>query len=418
MKAIIIPNLLFLSLLHPSDSLLQQRHDQRVSVRAAHFLYVSARAPAESSSTKAQILVDVPATSTIDNIREWRRFAPNGQSKGGEPSDAYLEFGRIWYERLIQLQNFQAEHGHCNVPELYEGNPQLGNWVHNQRKEFQKRMSGESSSITDERVEALDDIGFVWGIFKSPKVDWYDRFDALVAYRKEHGDCNVPSNYVNDPALARWVKQIRIQYKNFGTKTKKTAPTRRSLLTKERIEALEEIGFVWSIYDQMWEDRLRELVAYRDQHGHCKVPQSWKESPELGSWVKAQRDERTKYDGAKKSSLTKERIRILNEIGFVWKLRTSWEDRYAGLLEYKRVHGDCKVPKNFTDDPGLGKWVDRQRQNYRAMKRGKKANNTKITSERINKLESIGFVWNIREEKPEGTRESADVQGMIETINE
>ena len=74
------------------------------------------------------------------------------------------------------------------------------------------------------------------------------------------------------------IKQIRIQYKNFGTKTKKPTPTRRSLLTKERIiEALEEIGFVWSIYDQMCEDRFRELVAYRNQYGRYKVPQSWKE---------------------------------------------------------------------------------------------------------------------------------------------
>ena len=363
MISIVAPTtLLLLAMLPPTNSLQQSvisGNRQRFgnSLRALHATATARAYEYAGATTTREIVLDDstapphPPTTTC-NIRELMRFVPNGQSKGADaPSDAYQEYGRIWYERLIQLQKFQAENGHCNVPELYEGNPQLGNWVHNQRKDYQKRMDGESSSITDERVEALDDIDFVWGIFRSPKVDWQDRFDALVAYREEYGDCNVSSNYANDPALARWVKQIRVQYKHFGAKNKDKGATRRSLLTSERIEALEEIGFVWSIYDQMWEDCFNNLVAHKNKHCNCKVPQSWKELPELGSWIKAQRDERTKYDANKKSSLTEERIYILDEIGFVWKLRASWEDRFANLMEYKDVHGDCKVPKNFVDVP-------------------------------------------------------------------
>jgi hypothetical protein len=70
-------------------------------------------------------------------------------------------------------------------------------------------------------------------------------------------------------------------------------------------------------------------------------------------------------------------------MGFVWGLqeRKDWEERYWQLLNYKQVHGHCRVPRQ---NPSLGRWVENQRQFYRkgALKR-----------DRIDKLNEIGFIW-------------------------
>jgi hypothetical protein len=36
-----------------------------------------------------------------------------------------------------------------------------------------------------------------------------------------------------------------------------------------------------------------------------------------------------------------------------------WEKRYAELCEFKRIHGHCEVPQAYSDNPRLGKWVNR-----------------------------------------------------------
>jgi len=65
---------------------------------------------------------------------------------------------------------------------------------------------------------------------------------------------------------------------------------RRSQSSKDRIVALEEIGFQWSIYDSNhWWKRYFELKAFREQHGHCNVPHLYEKNKLLGSWVNTQR---------------------------------------------------------------------------------------------------------------------------------
>ena len=56
----------------------------------------------------------------------------------------------------------------------------------------------------------------------------------------------------------------------------------------------------------------------------------------------------SKYEA--KSTITPERIQILNDMGFVWQVvkrtgsffaadRKTWDERFQELVEYKKVHG-------------------------------------------------------------------------------
>jgi len=75
------------------------------------------------------------------------------------------------------------------------------------------------------------------------------------------------------------------------------------------------------------------------------------------------------------------------------RTRIDWDTRFDELVEYKEKHGDCKVPYNFEKMNGLGKWAAKQRQQYKALKEGK---HSTMTPCRLEKLNSVGFVWQVR----------------------
>ena len=150
-------------------------------------------------------------------------------------------------------------------------------------------------------------------------------------------------------------------------------------------------------YGGQWADRVRELMQYSDDHGHCSVP---RKHSSLGRWVVAQRRNFKKFDAGKASSMTPHRVKILNYIGFVWdggrRNDKGWMRMFEELMEYKEKHGDCLVPSRYEGNLKLGRWVFSQRRGYHEAKRGE---TSWMTEERQLKLEEIGFVWKVRRGK-------------------
>ena len=67
-----------------------------------------------------------------------------------------------WLERLRELTEFRESHGSCVVPTSFSENPKLGTWVHHQRRQYKKFKEGLPCHITEERIRALESLGFVW----------------------------------------------------------------------------------------------------------------------------------------------------------------------------------------------------------------------------------------------------------------
>ena len=114
-------------------------------------------------------------------------------------------------------------------------------------------------------------------------------------------------------------------------------------------------------------------------------------------FVNRQGSEYRKYQAGKSTSMTPERIKDLNELGFTWTARdaqTSWDNRYAELKEFHNVNGHANVPKIYTKNPSLGYWVNEQRFQYRRMSKKK---STYMTAEKIRLLNKINFKWSLRE---------------------
>ncbi|CAE8677084.1 unnamed protein product [Polarella glacialis] len=116
-------------------------------------------------------------------------------------------------------------------------------------------------------------------------------------------------------------------------------------------------------------------LAYKQEHGHTKVPCSYLavDGFKLGRWVQYQRMARKGQAGFK---IDAEKIEQLDSLGFVWGVSKAafWEEGFQLLQAYKQEHGHTKVPQSYVADDGF------------------KLGRRKIDAEKIEQLDSLGFV--------------------------
>jgi hypothetical protein len=213
-----------------------------------------------------------------------------------------------WEDRLSELADYRKIHGHCHVHQIYKENRKLGAWVTTQRNHYRLHLEGKASQITLSRMQALESLGFEWGVC----VTWEDRLSELADYRKIHGHCNVPKNYSESTKLGDWVANQRSTYRLHEE-------GKKSYMTLSRIQELKSFGFEWDIYSTAWQARLSELTDYCKIHGHCNVPQSYSENTKLGKWVANQRRHYRLHLEGKRSSMTLSRIQALESLSFEWQ---------------------------------------------------------------------------------------------------
>ncbi|OEU11811.1 hypothetical protein FRACYDRAFT_162626, partial [Fragilariopsis cylindrus CCMP1102] len=158
---------------------------------------------------------------------------------------------------------------------------------------------------------------------------WDDMYGLLVRYKKKEGHCYVPR--VGEK-LGRW---LRTQRQN----------KKKDELDAEKVYRLNELGIVWDIPSQKWEDMYTLLIKYKQREGHCNVPVRHKEAvngggeKNLGKWLTRQRYVK------KKGQLDPFKEERLMDVGIVWDvLSQQWEDMFTMLVQYKQREGNCNVP--------------------------------------------------------------------------
>ena len=299
---------------------------------------------------------------------------------GEEPIDSDAR----WRQRFSELEAYKQANGDCRVPSGWRQNAQLANWVAVQRRRYKQ------GKLTAMRVELLQSLGFDWSVdpnserfFDSSTCElkephWNDMFEKLVDYKETHGNCRVPQRWRHDRRLADWVSNQRSHY-------------HRGLISSDRVERLEQIGFEWDPVATRWEEMFQRLLEFQKLNGHTNVPQRASQYAELATWVRNQRAAKERN-----RPIMGERAKRLDEIGFTWRLvePEAWHRMLERLIEFKQLHGHCNVPQKGGKDKRLGKWVNTQRTHF---KQGK------LKPERVQQLEAVGFVWNVKP-TPRGKR--------------
>ena len=262
--------------------------------------------------------------------------------------------GVSWDEMFGRLLLFRDKHQHCRVPRNYDR--KLAKWVSHQR-----RFANEGS-LSPSRKQRLDHIGFEWAPYE---MDWEEGFHHLKSYKERLGDCRVPLDHQeNGFALGKWAHTQR---------------QRRKSLPNDRRQRLDNLGFVWGLYDADWEIGFDCLRTYKDRVGNCRVLKHYKEKGfNLGQWVNNQR--------RLKAEILPERRERLDALGFVWELhQANWEEGHDCLKRYKARVGDCRVPQKHSENGfRLGLWVAVQRREK-----------DRMPVERRQQLGALGFMWKV-----------------------
>lgn len=299
----------------------------------------------------------------------------------------------LWEQNYAAATQYYLEHGDLEVPIKYE-TPSgfgLGVWLGAQR------AAHKAGELPQEQVERLDALDMDWTNRNDRK--WMSLYDVAAAYYHEHGNLNVPSEYVTPDGvlLGKWVARQRYAYLNPDRSSARVTPERKALLDK--------LGMVWEKYDP-WQERYDLALAYKTEHGDLEIPSVYKTADGvwLGSWVNRQRQ--TLNSGS--SALSSERRKLLRTL-FKGERRPSdpaadhgtvreanWERNFRSAARYARKYKHLLVPASYVDSDGvrLGVWIS----NLRAARKNR-PDSYQVTPAHIKKLNSIGMVWDARDAK-------------------
>ena len=299
----------------------------------------------------------------------------------------------LWEQNYAAATQYYLEHGDLEVPIKYE-TPSgfgLGVWLGAQR------AAHKAGELPQEQVERLDALGMDWTNRNDRK--WMSLYDVAAAYYHEHGNLNVPSEYVTPDGvlLGKWVARQRYAYLNPDRSSARVTPERKALLDK--------LGMVWEKYDP-WQERYDLALAYKTEHGDLEISSVYKTADGvwLGSWVSRQRQ--ALNSGS--SALSSERRKLLRTL-FKGERRPSdpaadhgtvreanWERNFRSAARYARKYKHLLVPASYVDSDGvrLGVWIS----NLRAARKNR-PDSYQVTPAHIKKLNSIGMVWDARDAK-------------------
>ena len=308
---------------------------------------------------------DDSLSASLDQLRiEQGRVGNNANtSKGLQkikfdlPPDLSSEFSRSLSARLVrstteswkgrygQLLQFVEKNGHAHVPTV---DPTLGRWTHNQRRFF------SIGTLSQERIDLLNQVGFVWDAVEA---SWQEHLSAYSAHRKA-GNVTIPEK----TPLASWAARQRFKRKK-GT------------LPQEKIDLLNEVDFVWDPLQDIWNHFFVQCSIAMKKGRHLTP----RDKDPLAAWVGRQRRD------YRKGELPADRIDLLNGINFVWDpVEDYWETKFAEWTAHIQSGGDLVVGPLHP----LTSWSNRQR----VLKL-----TGKLSTERIERLESVGFTWDGRE---------------------
>eukprot|EP00536_Pseudo-nitzschia_multiseries_P003110 jgi/Psemu1/301778/fgenesh1_kg.44_\ len=324
---------------------------------------------------------------------------------------------RTWDDMFNELSEYYENFNSTLISTSI--NERLGKWTILQRDKY----NGGSKDLDRQKITKLNMINFDWNATED--INWNAMMDRLEAYRRKHDTTIVPNHDGGDRPLANWVNNQRVKLGKYVINEdgeyyddhdlverialdlgcspetefepkgfiQKLSPSTKAT----RIRRLNEIGFVWDAREASWQDMYQRLLVYKEQNnGSTMVPfasqdsnssnknsATEQQSESLGVWVKVQRHKK------QLGEMSEKRMLLLNQVGFVWDPQEAqWTEMFDRLCKYQQDHNGCtQVPRSYAPNPELGSWLNTQRRAYKRRT---------LPQERIDRLDAIGFMWEIQ----------------------
>lgn len=291
-------------------------------------------------------------------------------------------FNDQWEIMYNKLYEFYTINRHFRIP-LTSENKKLILWLKTQRNNYKNQQ------LSSDRILKLNTINFPWvsngkefinPVNQRDDSDWLKMFDQLFSFIIKHNHTVIPRGDAETKSLALWLMKQRKSYRD-------------GKLSNEQIEKFKRINVDLTYnkkqsFENIWIGHYENLVKFKEMNGHCNPSSTKPNEKSLGTWVLFQRMNR------KKNILESFKIDLLDKINFIWDTEmfnknltqndNIWLKKYAKLLEFQKIHNSTIVPQLNNE---IGRWVNEQRVNFKR---------DKLSEFRIEKLNDIGFVWDMK----------------------
>ena len=153
----------------------------------------------------------------------------------------------------------------------------------------------------------------------------------------------------------------------------------------EHIAELEKLNIVWSLRND-WDVCFGYVKEYYEANGNLYMPRDYTVN---GVWLYKWLNEQKQILLGKRAgkALSPEQKMKLHSIGFTTEsVRDKrWSEQYEAVRQYYEVHGNLRIPADYTDGSGrkLYRWLSNQRASYKA---------GRLAPERLSLLREVGFV--------------------------
>ena len=153
-----------------------------------------------------------------------------------------------------------------------------------------------------------------------------------------------------------------------------------------------------------FDERFKDLMAFKEEFGHCNVPQTQSRNNKhtsLGKWCSHVRQAyKAINEGGipRRYKLSKADMKRLENAGFEWNHYKKFDERFKDLMAFKAEFGHCNVPKTQSrhyKHYSLGTWCNEMRQPYKDIKGGGMPR-CKLSKPDIKRLENAGFKWHFK----------------------
>lgn len=298
--------------------------------------------------------------------------------------------GDDWDQRYEELCEFHKNNGHCRISYNDNNHVTLFKWIATQRKQYPFYKASANPAYQG-RIKKLNLIGFDWTVNSTEIKD--DKFLAMLTkleqFEYEFGHTRVPAKWKENKELGNWVEYQRRMFRE-----EKLPAHKKALLEDCRFDFLSydcadgNTGInTGSLYT--FDQRLDQLSEYMDKRGILVVPHRHTKNG-VGFWLSRQKK---KYRDGKLEVNQKEKLEQAG-VEFISTNRKNytalqidlWNTRFKELKLFKGKYSNCNVPAGWHENKPLAIWVKAQRFNFR---------NDKLTPERIDLLNSIGFQFDV-----------------------
>jgi len=271
-----------------------------------------------------------------------------------------------WDDNIKNLIEFSKVNKHTNIPAKFTSKDgfKLGQWVSQQRI--------KKDDLDKDKLKQLESIRY-W-IWSPLDEQWKNGYQELLKFYQKYNHSNPHQHYKTSDGFntGTWASSQRIK---------------RNKLSSDRVKLLEKIpDWSWDYENSFWLNGVHELEKFYEEHNHSNILTSYKtkNSFRLGQWVTVTRRR------AENDKLSDDNVAQLQKLNFDFNPgETLWNEGFKNLKLFFSENKSFNVPMRYVNKDGykLGQWVGNQRTKHRI---------NKISEERVSRLESIGFEWNVR----------------------